>query len=105
MRRILYIVIAFSLAAAFPLSGWSSGSAESGPCPVTASGGNDCCETSPAAPECPSAHCVGAGAALPLGLAERGYDTLLSDPPAGFAARGVVRPARAPETAPPKSVA
>jgi len=103
MRRVLVIVVALTLAAAFPVV--AQPSADAAQCAaLAASSGTHCCGSAPAVPECTSSDCVGAGAALLVGSPDGGHATRISVSPVTFVVRLVARPARAPDTAPPKLV-
>jgi hypothetical protein len=96
MRRALALLLAVTLAAAFPAAAQLSGTGAS--CGAEASSsGTDCCGSSPAA-----ADCAGAGAALLLASPDRELASRISDSPETFLARLIAPPARAPDTAPPK---
>jgi hypothetical protein len=101
MRRVFVIVVALTLAAAFPVAAQSSANAAHCAA-LAASSGTHCCGSAPAAPECTISDCAGAGAALLVGSPDRGHAARISVSPATFVVRLVDRPARAPDTAPPK---
>jgi hypothetical protein len=103
MRRVLVIVVALTLAAAFPVA--AQPSANAAQCAaLAASSGTHCCGSAPAVPECTISDCIGSGAALPVASPGRGHAFRNSDSPVTFVVRLVARPARAPDTAPPKLV-
>jgi hypothetical protein len=101
MHRALALLLAVTLAAAFPAAAQLPG--VDAPCGTEASSsGTDCCGTTPAAADCQAADCAGAGAALLLASPDRGLASRITDSPEIFLARSIAPLARAPDTAPPK---
>ncbi|MGE0874874.1 MAG: hypothetical protein AB7O31_09400 [Burkholderiales bacterium] len=104
MRKALTILLALTLAVAFPVAARSSDTGM--PCGViaTTSGEPDCCPTAPAASDCQATDCAGWTSVLPISLS--GIEIAwLSESPGSLPATFIAPLARAPDTAPPRSLA
>jgi hypothetical protein len=102
VRLFLVIVAAVTLTAGYPVA--AQPAADAAFCAEQAVAAEPgCCETTAGAPECPGNHCVGALAPLASPKLGRVLDT--SEAPVSARALLLDPPARAPDTAPPKSIA
>ena len=104
MRQTLTLILAVTLAAAFPATAQSLGAGA--PCGAEASMSEpDCCPITPSASDCQATDCAGWSSVLVIAPCAPALAPRISDSPESFLALPIVPHARAPDTAPPKSVA
>ena len=102
MHRLIIVFLTLAFAAALPVGAQAIGLDTA--CGGVQADAPDCCPSVPSAGDCEITGCAGSGSALPFALPRAGLSQRIADAPESPLARFVAPPARAPDTAPPKSV-
>jgi hypothetical protein len=103
MHRLFILLAVLTLATALPAAVPAAGADPI--CGSIQADGADCCPGTPSASDCQVTDCAGWSSALPIALPRAGHAPHRAAVPQTRLARLLAPPARAPDTAPPKSVA